>query len=435
MLCPPSLSKHVFFPLWDVWDSSEKLKELKRMQSSQWQSREEIEQQQWEKFKRILNYAATQSPYYKALLNEAGVSPESIHSREDLVKIPITKKNHVRENINNFISDEYQIEKLESAKTGGSTGFSLKLYFDKQCQERRNAAAMRSDQWAGWDLGSVRGDLWGNPPVAKTMKQKLRNDLLDRAIYLDTMQLNSETMSEFNNRCQNQNVSVIFGHAHSIYIYAKFIRESGIKPSPLEGIIATSMMLLEKERRIIEEAFNCPVTNRYGCEEVGLIACQCEQHQGMHINAEHVLVEFLREDGSQADDGEIAKIVITDLNNFGMPLLRYQIEDMGKKSNTLCACGRGLPLINELSGRVADFLQTAQGDSISGISLIERTLTKIPGIEQMQIVQNSLEKIVINRVKAKEHSIESDQALIEELHKVFSEVSIAINDVKKNSAA
>jgi len=130
-------------------------------------------------------------------------------------------------------------------------------------------------------------------------------------------------------------------------------------------------MLLESERAVMEQAFGVPVTNRYGCEEVSLIACECEQHSGLHINSDHIVAEFLREDGTPCSPGENGRIVVTELINFGMPLIRYEVGDWGVPSDRLCPCGRGLPMMESLAGRTADFLRALDGSRVAGVSLIE----------------------------------------------------------------
>ena len=171
----------------------------------------------------------------------------------------------------------------------------------------------------------------------------------------------------------------------------------------------------------IEEAFNCKVTDRYGSEEVGLIACECERHAGMHLNIEHLYIEFLRSDGSPATAGEEGAIVITDLLNRGMPLIRYRIEDVGVPSERHCPCGRGLPLMERVAGRVADYLKRRDGSLVAGVSLVERTLTAIQGIEQLQIVQPSREEIILNVVRADDFTDASEQALLREFRVVFGD--------------
>ena len=105
----------------------------------------------------------------------------------------------------------------------------------------------------------------------------------------------------------------MFGHAHSIYLLALHVRDLGIKAIKPRGIIATSMMLIPHERQVIESVFGVNVIDRYGCEEVSLIACECEKHEGMHLNIEHLYIEFLDENGMSVNAGEPGRIVVTDL--------------------------------------------------------------------------------------------------------------------------
>ncbi|MBK9953023.1 MAG: phenylacetate--CoA ligase family protein [Candidatus Competibacteraceae bacterium] len=224
--------------------------------------------------------------------------------------------------------------------------------------------------------------IWGNPPIADTLKKKLRNALLDHFIYLDTMSINEMSVRQFLEDWRRQQPQFIFGHAHSIYILATYLKRLGIENLRPRGVIATSMMLLEPERQVIETIFNCQVTNRYGCEEVGLIACECEQHEGLHLNIDHLIIEFLKDDGTEAAFGEEANIVVTDLINHGMPLIRYKVGDLGVSSNRKCACGRGLPLMERIVGRQADFLKGPDGSLVAGVSLVERTFNCDTWIEQ-----------------------------------------------------
>lgn len=427
-----SLSRHVFYPLWDLKDRSRRLREWRALEEQQWWPLDRLRMLQWERLQKLLTHAAEYSPFYRDVFSKHEISPESIQSANDLLRIPVTTKSDIRNNLENFISDQFDRNELVSAKTGGSTGFSLQLYFDEACQERRNAAQLMADRWSGWDLGIKKAAIWGNPPVPSTMKQKIRHHLLDRTIYLDTMNLNEISMGKFAERWRAEQPGAVFGHAHSIYIFACYLRDHGITDLRPRGIVATSMMLLDHERKAIEEVFDCPVTNRYGCEEVGLIACECEEHRGMHLNLPHLYVEFLDGENKPVKPGEPGKIVVTDLNNFAMPLIRYRVEDVGTFTDQPCSCGRGLPILQRLEGRMADFLKLPDGGQVAGISLIERTLTKVPGIEQMQLVQEDLTGLNINRVKGSDHKPETDRALISELQEVFGDsVSITIHDVSE----
>jgi phenylacetate-CoA ligase len=142
-------------------------------------------------------------------------------------------------------------------------------------------------------------------------------------------------------------------------------------------------------------------------------------HRGLHVDIEHLYVEFLRPDGSAAEPGEEGAIVITDLFNRGMPLIRYRIEDVGVPSDRVCACGRGLPLMERVTGRVADYLKRRDGSMVAGVSLVERTLTAIPGLEQLQVVQDSLDEVVLKVVRAPDFNAATERALVSEFRAIF----------------
>src|SRR5260370_42203826 len=103
----------------------------------------------------------------------------------------------------------------------------------------------------------------------------------------------------------------------------------------------------------------------------------------MHLNIEHLYIEFLRPDGTAAAPEEEGGIVITDLLNRGMPFIRYRIEDVGVPSDRRCACGRGLPLMERVTGRVADYLKRRDGSMVAGVSLVGGTAAAVPGGGQL----------------------------------------------------
>lgn len=425
------VSKHIFNPLLDLKDGSLRLKTLRCLEDTQWLTEDALKKAQWEKFKAILGYAYDNCEYYRRSFDQNGITPSDIKTEADVLRIPILTKKDIQDNSSGLISARYPVTELVSASTGGSTGKSLKIYFDAPCQEIRNAAAIRSDRWANADIGVRKAALWGNPPKADTLKKRARRKLLDRIIYLDTMEMNDKTMSAFVDEYLAFKAEIIFGHSHSIFLFASFIDKhkiSGIEP---KGIISTSMMLMPHERAVIEKALKCKVTNRYGCEEVGLIACECERHNGMHLNIDHLYIEFINSSNLPAAPGENGGIVITDLVNLGMPLIRYKIEDVGVPTDRKCDCGRGLPLMERVNGRTADFLIKKDSSLVAGVSLVERTLTAIKGIEQMQIVQEKIDHITVRIVTNMLYDEQSKGRLLGEFSKVFGDISVRILKVDK----
>lgn len=414
------LSKHVFFPLWEIKDGAHRGEYLAELSASQWRSADSLRDAQQARLRDIVQYAWRHCPYYRRQFAAAGFDGNLAHV-DDVRRLPLLPKQAIRECADELISSEFARGDLVEARTGGSTGTALTVFADRRCQEMRNAAAMRSDQWAGWDIGMKVAAVWGNPPVADTLKKKLRNLLLDRYIYLDTMDISESSVRQFINLWRREKPQVLFGHSHSLYILAGYVESLGASDLRPRGIISTSMQLLDPERQAIERAFGCAVTNRYGCEEVSLIACECDRHDGLHLNVDHVFVEFLRDDGSDAQPGEDANIVVTDLINHGMPLIRYRVGDMGVPSDRPCACGRGLPLMERVTGRRADFLKRRDGSLVAGVSLVERTLTAIPGIEQMQLVQDRIESVEARVVTDGRFDETAARALLGEMQGVFGD--------------
>lgn len=370
----------------------------------------------------MIQFVWDQNAFYEKRFKHAGISPSDIQSIDDVSRLPILSKADIRDGMHDIISRGYDIRSLQEAKTGGSTGKSLQLYFTEECSELRNACALRHDRWTGWKPGEPIAACWGNPHLPKTWKEKVKHWALQPMIYLDTMSVNDESVKTFAREWKRMQPTLLYGHAHSIYILATYLNKMGIDDLKPRGILSTSMMLMPSERKIIENQFGTKVIDRYGCEEVSLIGCECERHEGLHLNIEHLYIEFVKDNGESAKPGELGNIVVTDLMNKAMPLIRYKVEDMGIPSDKKCSCGRGLPLMNHVAGRVADFLIKHDGTKVAGISLIENTLTKFEGIRQMQIVQNDIEHILLNLVVDALYTEKIEKELISYFKTLFLDV-------------
>ncbi|BCA79501.1 phenylacetate--CoA ligase family protein [Desulfuromonas sp. AOP6] len=415
------LRQHIFEPLHGLISHSPKLHYWREIEKTQYLPESQLREIQWQRLQEMLGIVAEQNPYYRHQFAQAKISPFDIKTPEDFLQIPILTKADIRRSGIGMITDGYSVDRLHKAKTGGSTGKSLELFFTEECSELRNACARRHDRWTGWEPGEPIAACWGNPHLPTTLKAKLRQALLQPMVYLDTMSVNQVSVTEFVREWRRLCPTLLYGHAHSIYLLAQHLKQMGIEDLLPRGILSTSMMLLPSERKVIEDVFSTKAIDRYGCEEVGLIGCECEKHEGMHLNIEHLFVEFIKDDGSPCEPGETGRIVVTDLVNKAMPLVRYQVEDIGAPTKRQCSCGRGLPLMDSLMGRVADFLQKRDGTSVAGISLIEKTLTCFPGLDQMQIIQQKIDLFEINIVPGKLFSAEVLDDLRRYLEIVFGD--------------
>jgi phenylacetate-CoA ligase len=415
------LRRNIVYPLWVAKDRSPRLQYLRELERSQYFSAAQLKELQIRKLLDMIAHAYREVPYYTRLFDSLGLKPAQFQDERDLKKLPILTKDQVRLHKNDFLARSLKDGHLSVFKTGGSTGVPVEILKDPHTVEMVNSTGLRVFRWTGWNIGEPVGMIWGNPHILTTAKEKLRDALLGPEVYLDTMSLTDASMSQFVEVWKRARPTLLRGHSHSIYIFASFCNKHAITSVRPTGIISSSMMLLPSERRVIEQAFACKVTDLYGCEEVGLIATECEKHEGMHVDMESNYVELLDHNGNDVKAGEDGAVIITSLLNRSMPLIRYKMGDVASLAGKACTCGRTLPLLNSISGRVADFLVRKDGSVVAGVSLVERTLTRFPGVAQMQIVQEDIDTIVLKVARDPDYSAATEAALIQEFKESVGE--------------
>lgn len=406
------LIRNVIAPLWALKERTPYLQHLKTIESMHRRSIEEIQQDQLSRLKVLVQHAYTQTEYYREQFNSYISLPESINSLTGLQQLPLLTKDDIRANQERIVSRATSREKLIRKKTSGSTGVSIELYVDESSLQWKRAVTASYDRWSGWDIGERVGAIWGNPECYQNWRLYLRNLLLTRHVFLDTLKMDEATMRAYHATLLKKKPVILYGHAHSLFLFARFMEQNNLTGIRPKGIISTSMVLHAFERQTIERMFDCRVTNRYGCEEVSLIACECP-HGNMHLNCDTLIVEFIR-DGKPVAPGEPGAIVVTDLTNYGMPMIRYKVGDVGVPSaKTSCPCGCTYPILESLEGRVADYVVTPDGSYISGISLTENFAMQLPGIKQLQIIQEQIDHLVFRIVKGQQFSDQTLQDLDE----------------------
>jgi len=394
------LMKHLFLPLYDAHLMGRKtLLRVREVDCNQWLSREELEELQWTKLQRLLRYAYEKVPYYRKRLDEIGLHPEDIRTPRDFLHWPILEKQDIRENFEALQSPDYRHLNTIKSATGGSTGEPVHFVYPREAWEWRIAATARTDRWAGWDFGCKEAHLWGvswDPErLGPRLKKKVHDFLLRRRIY-NSWSLTEEVLSRYVQGLNRFKPDVLMGYTNPLFVMARFVEERDLPVPRMRGIVATAEMLYDYQRETIEKVFQAPVFNRYGCRELMLIASECEYHQGMHLNSDNQYHEFLR-DNEPVEAGEVGEIVITDLNNYGMPFIRYRNGDLGIPGNRTCPCGRGLPLMEGMQGRLLDMIVTPDGRYVAGEYFI-RLLKTFPGIRHFQVVQEAVERLEIRLV-------------------------------------
>jgi phenylacetate-CoA ligase len=366
------------------------------------------------KLKELLLKANSTNAFYRRAFMGCGFDPKGFRGFSDLAKLPVLGKEQIRNELVHHLSEGFERDKTVHKRTGGSTGVPIHIYMDFEAASFKKAAAERHDGWAKRAPGDSIGAVWGDTDGPQPWRTRLRSALTDRAFYLDTLKFDQEHIEAFLARLVKIRPPVLMGHAHSVFRLAEYVRDHGISRISFDGIITTAMVLTDVERKVIEEVFQSPVFNRYGCEELSIIASECEEHTGMHIFSEGLYLECLGDDSSVP-----RKLIITDLANVAMPLIRYEIGDCGILATGQCPCGRGLPRLLEVSGRTADFLYNPDGVPIFGISILDTFVIHIPGFKQVQIVQDKYDHLVFYVVRDEACSEESLSLLRKNVREIF----------------
>ena len=402
------LIRHVLYPLLVLKNGSSRLRYLAELEKSQYWPTKRLVDQQWVLFMAMVAHAYETCPYYRQKFRKAGITPGDLRSRSDIDSIPTIEKEEIQEHWNEMVSTACSAESLIRDMTGGSTGSPMQFYYDKDRLDSRAGATLRHNRWAGWEIGDRAAILWGAPQdtkVSRKLRDRIRTWIEGRSLLLDASALSEATMADFARDLIRYRPTVLQAYSNTLGLFARYVHAQKIEGIRPRGIICSAEVLTEDNRRVIEETFGCAVYNRNGCREFAVIASECGAHQGLHINAENLLVEAVRNGRSCVEeDGEI---VVTDLRNFAMPMIRYRIRDIGRIKQASCACARGLPLMELVGGRVTDFLMATNGSKVSGIVIATYVITNIPGIRQIQFVQNEPGAVTVNLVKAPEWTASS----------------------------
>ena len=398
------------------------LARLDELNQHQWLSRDELNAIQHTKLLHLLEYAYLYVPYYRRTFDEASFQPNDLKSDlTNINNIPILTKEIIRKNFSELLTTESgRRKRLYKFSTSGSTGQPLLFMRDSDFRDTVTAEIQHHIGWAGGKLGDLHAFIWG-APNRPNLREKLRNQTIDivwNRFQLDAFSINEDAMTAFAERLHRQKVKILFGYPSSIYHFARFIRSSPYQGIIFESIISSAEVLIPSEREFIEETFRCRMFNRYGSSELGGLACECQEHNGYHANTESNYIEIMN-NGLPTMPDEVGDIVVTNLNNLGMPFIRYSLGDTAAwTSDDNCPCGRASPMLNTIEGRICDLFMTRDGRTIyTHFSREFRCLTH-PAINQFQVVQKSLDKMIVRLVL----DDELPQSKLDEISQVFRDI-------------
>jgi len=385
-----------------------------KFQQSQWQSLDWHVRRQEKQLRVLINFAYKNVPYYTKLFDRLKIRPSDISSIKDLEKLPVLTKKIIKENWRDLIPKNIDKIRYFPGSTGGSTGNTLKYRVSKEDYERGRALLFRGWGYAGYELGDKVAVIAGSSliPTARSIKiDKIKSILLSFRPFrkYSSYEMSEENLFKYFHDIDKWKPDFIRGYASSVYLFSKFIKGSNLKLSfKPKAVFTTAEYLFDKQSKLIEKVLGVKVFDTYGLNDGGISAYECEKHNGFHTDMERGILEVVNDKGRQLT-GKRGKILATSLFNYAMPFIRYDTGDLGVVSSSRCACGRKLPLLKELSGRVTDFLR------LNGTVIGSPVLTVLMGkfdIEQYQIVQDTQKSLIIKIIKGKDYVEDRDEDMI-----------------------
>lgn len=373
------------------------LGELRRTERISADERREL---QFARLREVLAAAHEHTPYWRELIDAAGIRPAEVRTIDDLRAMPLLTKDTIRARKDDMVWRD-EGKRLALVHTSGSTNEALAFYTNSNREAHINAARMRGHEWIGVRRGEKEMYFWGSPiELSKQDKIKRFRDWLINDGLTNGFEIRPESVPEYFEYWKRWRPKCIFGYPCSFSLMAAFARQQGIdltrlKRHGLKVISTTSEMLTDVDRELIETAFGVPVFDSFGLREGGLVGHECDRGV-MHTMDEQVLLETIDPDTLEPTDGE-GELVLTNIVSKVMPVIRYRTGDIVTLSDAPCQCGRTLGSVKISGGRAADFVVTSDGKWVAGYFIIY-ICRSVPGIVKFQLTQRQRGKITVRVV-------------------------------------
>ena len=367
---------------------------LIRLMRSQWLIPSEIEEIQRKKLRALVRHAYEKVDYYRELFDSARVKPEEINDLHDLTRIPITTKRQLQAvPIEKVTARGIQLDECMKVRTSGSTGIPLDILIGPKDLRFRGAVIMRAFFANAYRLTDRVVSLADFP--LKRSSHWYQSLGIRRHKNIPAFLGIEEQIKEL----QGENPDLLIINPSRFEVIEEKLRETDPHAIRPRIVMTGGNVLARESRRRMEAIFGVPVIDLYSSWEFGNIAWECSHRAGYHMNTDSLVIELIHE-GRRVSPGERGELIITGLDAYAMPFIRYQIGDIGLLSDHGCPCGRGLPLLERIEGRNNDLIRLADGRVVSSYP-ITNLLRSIPGILQFRFVQEGLREFKVDLVTGK----------------------------------
>lgn len=403
------LFRSVLFPIWETHVRRRPVVARWRLLTrTQWRSLDELHHLQAAALARLLEHAYRHVPMYRARFDALGLTPADVRTPEDLPKLPVLRRAELRGYGRAWESTAAPFPSIRK-QTSGTTGEPLLFGFEPDSEHWRRAVRYRGYEWAGYRPGDRALHFWGGPlptePPWRTRAKIALDHRLHREHYIPCAVMTEDHLDAVVAAIRDLRPKVLVCYSQAGAELARYIHHKGLRTWPEIPTICGAERVTPRDRADLEAGFG-PVFDVYGCREVMMIAGECEAHDGLHLSMENLVVEIVvTEDGRErpAREGETGEVVLTDLHNYGMPFIRYANGDVATAGPTSrCACGRTLPRIRAVQGRISETLRDGDGAPVSGIVLSNVFYESSAAVRQFQVVQHRDRSVTIRLVPTTE---------------------------------
>jgi phenylacetate-CoA ligase len=363
---------------------------LRRYRREQWLSAAELRQLQYVRLADMLDYARIRVPFYRRL-------PKKVQNPfRDLKSFPVMDKRAINENLDALLTAPK--ETLVAEASSGSSGLQGTVYMDKSAQASQRAMQTLWFEWSGYRFGDsiLQTGMTLDRGFIKRTK-----DLVLNTAYIPAFDLDEKQIEIVLRTVEKRPRRFLFGYASSLYVLAGTALDLGLRSLKFEYAVSWGDKLFPHYRERIREAFGCETLDTYGCTEGAMIAAQCRDGN-YHLSVNQCFVEIVDERGEPVPDGRMGRVLVTRLDNFAMPLIRYDIGDLAEletAGSERCRCGRRTPLLRRVIGRDTDIVLTRSGKRMI-VHFFTAIFEHVPEIRQFKVVQNDLDGIEIRYIPA-----------------------------------
>ena len=365
---------------------------------SQWYGRVELEAIQARKLRALMEHCYAHIPYYREFMDRNGLTPDSFKSSADIRLLPIMTKEKIKQDYDKFTPSNLQeIKGVKKGQTGGTTG---NILFN------RNDANVRSHIWGSYKLFSEwmgvgprarKLILMGGHVMGRNYKDKFRKavyNIISNSVAFNPYDTSEQNLQAITRALQSNQFELIRGYPQFLYSLARRLKEQGLS-FRVRAVTTTAEPLMPEQRKLFADVFQAESFDQYGCGEINGISYECPAHSGMHIMEERVIVEV----------NEKNQLIVTDLDNFAMPFIRYWNADEALISDEPCPCGRKSRLIKQVMGRTCDYVCGLNGQVLHWAYFwhlfFDSQVARKYDLRKFQVVQEAPDAILIRLVCGK----------------------------------